>query len=551
VRVFLCKIRFNDLVMFKEFSTRTRQSEIEQLKKNREIFDLLVIGGGITGAAVAREASTRGLRCLLVEKGDFASGTSSRSSKLVHGGVRYLEQYEFSLVMESTRERARLWKLAPQLVKPLPFIFPAYKTSRVPLWKLNLGLWLYDLLALFRTPTMHHMYLRNKCLREEPHMRSEGLSGGIFYWDAATDDSLITLANIIDARSEGCTALSRVSYVKAELNSSNGEKPHTITLKDEVTGEEFQSYCRTIVTAGGPWTDTLLAQTGLSFPKLMLTTRGSHIVVPAQKLPAKHALVMIHPKDERVLFSIPWGEFTVVGTTDLFDAGAPEKVVINKEEVRYLIDSAAYYYPEHPLTEEDVVSTWSGLRPLIAPPENADASEISREHHLEWRDQGLVVIAGGKLTTHREMAEQSIDLLLFKTAAWNKPFGRVARKSRTGNRPFPQLVHPLPAEKSAQHPRLGKSEATAFSLEHLSEICRTQMVMSLEDLFVRRTEIFYKEPHNGWLLLDSLKETICKALNWNESDWKKAVSDYRDYIDYNVLQPLGRKLPSAESVQQT
>lgn len=525
-----------------EFSWKSRQNEIDYVQSSAHLFDVLIVGGGITGAAVAREASLRGLSTLLVEKGDFASGTSSRSSKLVHGGVRYLEQFEFGLVMESTRERARLWKLAPQLVQAVPFLFPAYQSSRVPLWKLAAGLWLYDILALFRSPSLHRTYWHDRCLKEEPSLRNEGLKGGIFYWDGATDDSLLTLANLIDARANKAITLSRVKLIQSELSSKFGETPHIFLLEDTLSGAQFNVRARSLVVAGGPWTDTLLAQTQLPFKKLMATTRGSHIVVPQNKLPTKHALVMTHPKDGRVLFTIPWGDFTIIGTTDLFDDAAPENVAITAAEVDYLIESAKFYYPNHPLLVTDVLSTWSGLRPLIAAADAENASQISREHHLEWRDEGLAVIAGGKLTTHREMAEETIDLLLRKSTSWKQPLGHGFVPSKTATRAFPRLCFPFAKEEMPLE-ALGQTEASRLNLVDLYNICRTQMVLSLEDLFVRRTQIFYKEPHNGWLLLPKIKSTVCQALNWSESDWNSSVESYKNYIQTNVLKPLNRTLP--------
>jgi len=531
--------------MFPEFSWKTRHAELQSLRSNSPIFDVLVVGGGITGAAVAREAATRGLKVLLVEKSDFAAGTSSRSSKLVHGGVRYLEQFEFGLVMESTRERALLWKNAPQLVTPIPFLFPAFEESRVPLWKLAAGLWLYDTLALFRLPSLHRSYLKSRCLREEPSLRSEGLKGAILYWDGATDDSLLTIANIVDARSEGALALPRVAAEEFRLKPPGSEAPHEAVLRDTLSGEALKAHFRSVVIAGGPWTDTLLARSGLAYPKLMATTRGSHIVVPASKLPARHALAMTHPVDGRVLFTIPWGDFTIIGTTDIFDKAAPEKVAINSDEIRYLIDSARAYYPKHPLSFEDVVSTWSGLRPLIAPADSASASQISREHHLEWRDEGVIVIAGGKLTTHREMAAQSVDLLLRRTSSWKSPLGQGYRASQTTHRAFPKLRIPLQT-RDQPATALGESEASRLSLAQIREVCETLSVLSLEDLLVRRTHIFYKEPHNGWLLLPKLKSTLCEALGWDESEWRAQVEAYRSYLETNVLTPLGRSLPTIQ-----
>lgn len=522
-------------------SIKRRAKKIEAISHDiLSTYDIFIIGGGITGAAIARDASTRGLKTLLVEKGDFAEGTSSRSSKLVHGGVRYLEQMEFGLVMESTRERARLWKLAPQLVKPLAFLFPAYTHSRVPLWKLSLGLWLYDILAAFRTPSLHRTFLKKRLLKEEPALNPKDLVGAQFYWDAATDDSLITLANIIDAESEGATALSRVEAVSIEERDSASGTPHLIHLKDTLSGDTFTTRARTVLFATGPWTDRTLSKLlpQRRYPKMMQTTRGSHIVVSQEVLPCKHAVVMTHPEDGRVLFAIPWGEFSVIGTTDLFDEDAPEKTAISSEEVQYLIDSTAHYFPNHPIKIEDIVSTWSGLRPLVAPPGEAGASEISRDHFLDWADNGFAIMTGGKLTTHREMAEQAVDLVLKECSAWNEQLSVSFTSSVTGIRKLPLL-----SWISDGNPRtepIGDSEASRISNEDVLNILRQLHCLSLEDFAVRRTQIFYKESDNGLRVLEHFKNTFISELSWDEAQWQSQWDSYQEYLEKNVYRPLGR-----------
>lgn len=522
---------------------RKRVEHIDALARpdSMEVFDLCIVGGGITGAAIARDAATRGLKTLLVEKGDFAEGTSSRSSKLVHGGVRYLEQMEFGLVMESTRERALLWKLAPQLVKPLAFLFPAYKHSRVPLWKLSLGLWLYDILAAFRTPSLHRTFLKNRLLQEEPGLNPEELVGAQFYWDAATDDSLITLANILDAESMGATTLSRVEAIQIDERDSTKGEAHLIHLKDHVGDRVFQVRARTVLFATGPWTDRtlskLLAQR--RYPEMMQTTRGSHIVVSQDVLPCKHAVVMTHPEDGRVLFAIPWSDFSVIGTTDLFDKEAPEKTGITSEEVQYLIDSTAYYFPNNPIKQEDIISTWSGLRPLVAPPGEAGASEISRDHFLDWADNGFAIMTGGKLTTHREMAEQAIDLILKECASWPTPLSVSFSSSPTGERPLPILSWVSDGNPRAEI--VGDSEASRISNDDVLNILREQHCLSLEDFSVRRTQIFYKESDNGLGVLEHFKDVFMSELGWDEEQWELQWQSYLRYLEKNVYQPLGRK----------
>ncbi len=534
------------------FDWKERRRELDELRTASDsgqlaTYDLLVIGGGITGTAIARDAALRGCRVLLVEKGDFADGTSSRSSKLVHGGVRYLEHGEFGLVAESTRERARLWKQAPELVRPLPFLFPAFEDSRVPLWKLDAGLWLYDILAAFRTPSLHRKYSAKETRNQEPLLEKSGLTGSILYWDGATSDALLTLATMLDARALGARCLPRVAFRGVEWSGA-GEH-HVVELQDQVGGGDaptFRVRARAVVAATGPWIDGL----GLLHRKsrLLATTRGSHIVVPGDKLPLRHAVVLIHPRDQRVLFAIPWGECSVLGTTDIFDQGSPDRVAISSDEVDYLIAAGNDFFPRAKLERGDVRSAWSGLRPLLAPPDDASASEISRDHHIEWKEPGLLVIAGGKLTTHREMAEQALDRIAIETKAWRKPLARVFESGLTRKRELPRLgtlaphacAGPLEAKNSVGRPRFGRSEATMLDDATLRKICREQIVLTLEDFFVRRTDIFYKEPGNGLELLEKLKPLLREELGWDDDEWSRQVETYRAYVHQQVGRALNR-----------
>ncbi len=521
--------------MKKSFSWQDRNQTLQHLKTSGPIFDICIIGGGITGAAIARDASLRGLKVLLLEKNDFAYGTSSRSSKLIHGGVRYLEQLEFGLVHESTRERARLWKLAPHLVKPLPFLFPAYKTSRVPLWKLNAGLWLYDFLAMFRVPSLHRLYNKERSLKEEPGLRTQELDGCIFYWDAATDDARITLSNILDAVSNGATVVSRAKVTGIQWNQNVGvdnKQAHTLTINDEMSrAQHFSVKAKVVVIATGPWSDQTLSLLGISHQKLMAPTRGSHIVVPAAKFPLKHAVVMTHPKDGRVLFSIPWEESTIIGTTDLFDANSPDVTQVSPEEVTYLLDSAKYYFPNVHLNKDDIQSTWTGVRPLLAPPsDGSTASDISREHHIEWLTQGALLIAGGKLTTHREMAEQAVDRIYKESSHWESPLN-VWKKTQTHTRPLPQFEFPA-----------AKGSLLTLDENDLRGLLRTQMVLSLEDLLVRRTPLYYKAQNNGLDWLKKNKNIVCEELGWSEERYQLDLNAYYRYLEHHIGHPLGRSI---------
>lgn len=512
------------------FSYVERARSLDGLSQHT--FDLCVIGGGIVGAAVARDAALRGWKVLLVEKDDFAAGTSSKSSKLIHGGVRYLEHGEFALVFEATRERALLWKLAPDLVTPLAFLFPAYKQSRVPLWKLNLGLWLYDVLALFRMPSLHRRYDKARTLREEPALRGQDLNGAIFYWDGLTDDALLTLANIVDARTAGAECLARTSCTGIDWATPSAKEPtlHTIRLRDTLHGRELTARARTVVSATGPWSDQLLKDFGKARAPLLKTTRGSHIVVSRERLPVKHAVVMTHPRDGRVLFVIPWENVSVVGTTDLFDATGPDEVKISPDEVHYLLEAANEFFPSCRLEQKDVWSAWAGLRPLLAPPSESSAAAVSREHHIEWIEPGLCLIAGGKLTTHREMAEQVVERLFQETAHWKFPPGPGFRPTVTHERPLPRLSGGAARFK----------QPTILAAADILEICRTEMVLDLEDLFVRRTGLYYRLPDNGESLVNAWAEPLKKFFGWSNADWKREVEAYATYVDTQVREPLGR-----------
>ncbi len=372
-------------------------------------FDLLVVGGGITGAGIARDAAARGLKVALVEKLDFGAGTSSKSSKLIHGGLRYLEYGELALVFESVNERKRLMRLARHLVRPLPFLVTSYRGDRRFLATLDLGLWIYDALCLFGNYKNHRTYRARKTLELEPSLKREGLRGGILYYDCLTDDARLTLENALDARELGAVVLNHVKAGKVLKNPS--DKVVGLEVEDALGGGKLEVRARVVVNASGPWSDEVRALAGE--PPVLKPTKGVHVVVDAKKLPLKHALMMASPRDKRVVFCIPWGlGRTVVGTTDTFFHGSPDEVDPTLDDVEYLLETAQAYVPGAQLTPDDVLSTWSGLRPLLRPEREGErASEVSREHMIYERP-GFVTIAGGKLTTYRNMASEVVDRAL-------------------------------------------------------------------------------------------------------------------------------------------
>ncbi|MEP6619521.1 MAG: glycerol-3-phosphate dehydrogenase/oxidase [bacterium] len=387
-------------------SRRDRRTLLERLATDH--FDLLVIGGGITGAGVAREAAMRGLRVALVEQQDFASGTSSRSSRLVHGGVRYLEHGQLGLVFESSRERRTLLRIAPHLVRPLSFTWPVYRGARVARWKLAAALTLYDALALFRNVARHARLSATQVRAREPALRSDALLGGAQYWDASTDDARLTLATAQSALAEGGVI---VNHAKVTGFVREGERLVGVVVTDTLTGRTLQVRAAIVVNASGPWSDRVerLARTGAADG--IRGSKGVHVSVSHERIGNTAALTLIAPQDGRVMFVLPAGEFTIIGTTDTFDDVAPEDVRASVADVTYLLSAANHFFPAAQLTIGDVVSAWAGLRPLAASSAGrSDPGSASREHSIVESEPGLLRVTGGKLTTYRSMAAQVVDV---------------------------------------------------------------------------------------------------------------------------------------------
>jgi len=373
----------------------------------REVFDLLVVGGGITGAGVARDAALRGLRVALVEKLDYASGTSSRSSRLVHGGVRYLEHGEIGLVFESSRERRTLQRIAPHLVRPLAFTWPVYRGARVPRWKLGAGLTLYDVLSLFRN-RRHERLDSDGVHRREPALRTEALTGGALYWDAATDDVRLTLATVLSAQHAGAVTLNH-----AEVTGllRDGTRVTGAVVRSTLDGLSVNVRTRVVVNATGPWSDEIERLADASAGPGVRGSKGVHVSVPRVRIGNVAAVTLTAPQDGRVMFVLPAGAHAIIGTTDTYDATPPDDVHASSADVRYLLDAANHYFPEANLRESDVVATWAGIRPLAAPGATGAPSSASREHSIVESAPGLVRVTGGKLTTYRAMAAQIVDVV--------------------------------------------------------------------------------------------------------------------------------------------
>jgi glycerol-3-phosphate dehydrogenase len=369
-----------------------------------ETYDLLVLGGGITGAGVALDAVVRGLRVALIDKSDFAGGTSSVSSKLVHGGLRYLEHGDFRLVYEALQERRLLLVNAPHLVHPLRFIIPFYQAARVRPWKWRTGLMLYDLLA-GRSNLQRSQRLEVRKLRAEfPGLKSHGLVGGASYYDAQMDDARLCLEVVQTAANHGaCVA----NYVEAVAFEQRENHITGVRAQDRVKGKEFLISARQILNATGPWLDSVNRLAGEFDGPRVQPTKGVHVIAPGRGLTA--AFVLLHPRDGRVFFVIPWMDKTLIGTTDTLYQDSPERLHVTEEEREYLLSAHNHYF-EPELQPDDILGSFAGLRPLIRSRPGAPSS-LSREFQVFTSPSGLLSVAGGKYTTYRHMAEVITDMI--------------------------------------------------------------------------------------------------------------------------------------------
>ncbi|MCU1458075.1 MAG: glycerol-3-phosphate dehydrogenase [Actinomycetia bacterium] len=411
------------------FSAAGRAAAIDRMA--REDFDVLVIGGGITGAGVAVDAASRGLRTALVERDDFASGTSSKSSKLVHGGIRYLRHREFGLVHEALRERQRLLENAPHLVEPLPFLFPviaakgAGKRSARTLARVAvIGLWMYDAVGGWRIGKLHKKISVDEALRHMPSLDRDRVTGAFVYLDGRTDDARLTLAILKTAAIElGATV---ANYTRVTGLTRADDRVTGAAVVDTRTGRTFDVRAKVVINAAGVWSDDVRGLELGEHPSSIRPAKGVHITVAAARLPVDIAAILQVTGDDRVVFVVPWDEHVYVGTTDTDYSGDLDDPVCTREDVRHLLDVVNACIDE-PLTEDDVVSTWAGLRPLVS---DIDASEktadLSRKHRVITSDGGLITITGGKLTTYRQMAADAVDLAVGQLRG-----KRRARHSRT------------------------------------------------------------------------------------------------------------------------
>lgn len=534
------------------FSHQTRAAALASMAANP--VDVLVIGGGIAGAGIARDAALRGFRTALVDKGDFGAGTSSQSSRLVHGGIRYLEQGALRLVFEASHERRVLLKIAPHLVRPLAFLFPVYRGARVPAWKLRAGMWLYDLLSAFRNVHRHRWVRLKKLRRIEPELRDRDLRGAAMYWDAQTDDARLVLANVRSAARAGALV---ANYAAVTSLLKPDGRVSGATVRDALSGETRTIRALVVVNATGPWADQLRRLDDPASPPLLRTTKGAHVAVPRVRIGHVHAVTLFSQIDGRVMFVLPWGSLSYIGTTDTDADTAPDDVRVTAADVTYLLRSANAAFPNAHLSPSDVVSAWVGLRPLLREDERANPSQVSREHTIEESAQGLLTIAGGKLTTYRIMAEEVVDRVAQKLHQLD---GRPkAPAPPTGSTPLPGgeaadlevLVESARArgasEETARHlvAFYGSEAAAVLNLvdrdralgepmvtgrpEIWAEVAHAverEMALRLQDVLIRRLHLFYELRDQASALVNPVAHRMKQLLGWDESREAEELHDY-------------------------
>jgi glycerol-3-phosphate dehydrogenase len=461
----------------------------------REPLDVLIIGGGIVGAGIARDAAMRGLKTGLVEQHDFAFGTSGRSSRLLHGGMRYLAQGRIGLVREASLEKTILHRIAPHLAQPLAFIFPTYPGTDWPLWQMRIGVKIYDLLCSGRNLGKSTGMSKEETLRAIPQLNPKGLTGAVRYFDGFTNDARLVLDTLRSAAAHGATLLNYCQFQDA-ARQDNGWR---CTVADKTTSCFHELRARVVVNASGPWA----ARLPHSHVKLRLT-KGIHLVMERKRVPASDAVVLTEGK--RILFVIPWGERLILGTTDTDYSGALDSVHPDAADTEYLLGVANGFFPQAALARNDIISSWAGLRPLLAKG-NGAASDISRAHEIRNPEPNWWDVAGGKLTTYRLMAEQAVDRLVAAT-------GLSAEKCRTASEPL--LEKPdgfsgiLPPE---------------FQREVVAHYCAKEWAMHLDDLMIRRTSWHYYHAET----MDKARQAadwMAECLNWSAAEREDELKRY-------------------------
>lgn len=530
--------------------SRVNQSQL------RKEFDLIIIGGGINGCGIARDASERGLKVLLLEKEDFGYGCTSASTRLIHGGLRYLEHFEFGLVRESLREREILLKNARHLVKPIELCVPIYESDKRGKWLIKAGMVLYDLLSPDKLLPSHKMLSKTGFAHYEPGVKTDGLLGAAVFYDAQVKyPERICVENALMARGYGAMMLNHAEVTNINLQSS---EITDINFLDRLTGEKFAASGKLVVNVTGPWVDSLLGLTKKNSERKIGGTKGSHIVVKRFEGGPKHAIYASAKSDGRPFFIIPWQDYYLIGTTDIPFEGDLEHLRANNDEIKYLLQEANQILSSKTLSHGDILFSYSGVRPLPYAPPGTNPAKITRRHiifdHEKENISNLISVIGGKLTTYRNLSEQVVDLAYRKlnyefvsTLTKTKPFiGNTTTKLQTkrlqkkfdldeeiithlveiyGNR-YSQVLSLI-----ARDPDLGRL-LSSHSLDIRAQVefaIREEMALTLSDVLLRRISLGLCEAL-GVDAISEVSKLLQSILNLSEAELKKQISEYEENV---------------------
>jgi glycerol-3-phosphate dehydrogenase len=533
-----------------------------------ETFDVLVIGGGITGAGVALDAVARGYKVALVEKIDFASGTSSKSTKLAHGGIRYLPNFDFALVHEALTERGLLLQNAPFLVQPVGFVLPIYEGDRHPVgmpfttpggiglsFILDVGLWLYDLLAGRRAAGRHRRLSRSRVERLAPALVTKGLKNGFIYYDAQTNDARLTLTVLRTAANYGATIVNYAEVTSFVLEDGKVCGAH---VYDRLSNEEVMVRARYIVNATGVFSEQVEELTGEEPQVEVAPSKGVHLVFAREALKLRQdAIVLPETDDKRILFIVPWQSRAIFGTTDT-GSGDLDHPIVTQEEIAYLLEHLNRYLSVH-LTEEDIISTYAGYRPLVKPrATKMSSAKLSRSHVVLQSPSGLVSIMGGKLTTYRRMAQDTLDVLsrrdgskpvhptenlpLHGSAGWPVKRKELASQAATLGLDadiMDHLGHSYGTEAEtvlnlvAGDAALGKRliDDLPYIRAEVIYACRYEMAMTPYDVLARRTSITLEDRRRGLGILDEVANLMAEEHQWSAEQRQTLMDTYRSSIE--------------------
>ncbi|HQN97169.1 MAG TPA: glycerol-3-phosphate dehydrogenase/oxidase [Thermoanaerobaculales bacterium] len=511
-----------------------------------ETFDLVVVGAGITGSGIALDAAQPGLATLLVERGDVGAGTSSRSSKLIHGGLRYLKQMQFRVTRLACRERDRMLGLSPHLVHPIRFLYPAYHGDRTPGWQIDVGLWMYD--RLTGRPDRHAQLEDRELQALAPGLALSELDRALIYSDAMADDARLTLAVAATAHHYGAQLLTRCEVTGAERPA--GGAVAGVTLHDLTDGRSHRVRARVVINATGAWTDALRDRLGLAGTRVR-PSRGSHLIIPSSRLPIEVAVTLLAPDDGRPVFLIPHPEGVLVGTTDHYHKGELDDPRPTAAEVDYLLRAAMAAFPDRRLGRADIRGAFAGLRPILDTHAD-DPSEATREEEI-WEEEGALTVAGGKLTTWRSTAEEAVDEAL---KLLPEERARRAAPCATAGTPLAGLAPPDLGERltavfeiepdvaRGMARRLGAiawtAAATATRRAELrrltpdTDLCPAEVrahlrwgaVIHLEDLLLRRVRVGMWDPEQAVALLRPLRPILRTELGWEWRRWKNEEAGF-------------------------